>query len=193
MKKIISILLAVLSCCVFSAAASAEASPEEGAAAPTSATQPVTAPTEPLQSFAGTIRLECESLPTNKPVTVTVAVEGGALNETEAIRWRAYKGTVSDADADPNVHWNEYTAPFAVSENTMLEAAVFAADGTRLAEAFGEITCIDMIAPAVPSLQASTAEWTKDPVTVTLSGGEDAQSGLLRLEYRLGAEGTWSE
>ena len=193
MKKIISILLALLSCCVFAAAAAAEAAPEESTAAATETTAAVTQPTEAIPAFAGTVRLEYESVPTNKPVSVNVVVEGGTLHETECVRWRVYNGTVSEADADPNVQWQDYTAPFTVGENNKVEAAVFAADGKKLVGASAEISCIDVIPPAVPELTASTAEWTKDPVAVAASGGEDAQSGFLRLEYRIGSDGAWSE
>ncbi len=191
MKKLISILLAALSFCVFSAAAAAQAAPDESTeTAATVTTQPTQ---QPVQSFDGTIMLTCDDHPTNKPVTVTVVVEGGSLMESEIIRWRTYSGTVSDADADPNIRWNDYTAPFAVEDNLKVEAAVFAADGRIITGASCEITCIDKVAPSAPSLQSSNSEWTKDPVTVTVSGGEDAQSGLLYLEYRLGSDGTWSE
>lgn len=193
MKRIISILLALLSCCVFTAAVSAGSAPEGGVAASGETAAAVTRPDEAISSFAGTVRLECESVPTNKPVTVNVVVEGGTLHEIECLRWRVYKGTVSEADADPNVQWQDYTEPFSVEENSKVEAAVFAADGKKLAETSVEITCIDKVPPSAPALAASTAEWTKDPVAVTASGGEDAQSGFLRLEYRIGTDGAWSE
>ncbi|MBE6759504.1 MAG: hypothetical protein E7554_05365 [Ruminococcaceae bacterium] len=193
MKKLISLMLAALCCCFFTAAASAESeTPDAEAGTQPTVTEPAQ-PSEPIPVFAGTIRLEHENLPTNKPVTVTVVTEGGTLSQTEVIRWRVYKGTVSEADADPNVQWMDYSAPFEVEANMKVEAAVFSADGVKITAASGEITCIDTDAPTAPALQSSNTEWTKDPVTVTLSGGEDAQSGLLRLEYRLGAEGAWSE
>lgn len=200
MKKIISFILAVFGCCCFSASAYAEGQPEQGAETTTSsvvsATEITTTTTRYVpsaESFAGAVKLTFDEAPTNKPVSVAVSVEGATLTEGDVIRWRQYSALVTNADADPNIIWQDYTAPFEIAENSTVEAAVFFADGSRSASAVANIACIDMIAPTAPQIQPSTAEWTKGPVEITVTGGSDEQSGLLRLEYRIGSDGTWTE
>jgi|GEM_PF-1696393 len=186
MKKIICFLLAVMSCCVFASAAGAESQPE-GETSSTVATQSAPA----AQSFGGRLRLVYDSAPTNKAVSVAVAVDGATLAEGDVIRCRMFTGAVSSADA--SAWWFDYTAPFEVPENMTVEAQVVFADGSRSAAVSAQITSIDRIEPTAPEINSSNTEWTKDPVTITLTGGSDAQSGLLRLEYRLSSEGAWME
>jgi len=208
MRKTISILLALLSFCVFTASASAESQTDgsgtDAAAssadavqttteATTETTQPTTQPTSAAQAFAGMVMISFEAKPVNTELPVTVTVEGGTLSEGDKIRYRMYAPTVSDADADPEIVWTDYTQPVMVRENTVFEAAIFFADGSRSSSAVSAVECIDTVLPESPQLQASSTEWTKDPITVSLSGGSDEHSGLLRLEYRLGADGTWAE
>ena len=194
MKKIISLLLALLSCGVFAAAVSAEAEPQStqpDAAISDSTAQPTTVPTAAAEAFTGTVKITHDNLPVNTDLVVTIGVEGGTLTEGDAIRYRLYDASVSGSDAA--AQWLDYTGPAAIAQNTTIEAAVFFADGSRSASAVSQITCIDKNAPLPPEIQASTTEWTKNPVTVTVTGGSDEQSGLMRLEYRIGTDGAWAE
>ncbi len=188
MKKIVSFLLAVLSCCVFASAVSADAQ-QPAAASPSDA--PVTQTSTSAQGFAGTVRITHDNVPVNTDLIVTIGVEGATLTEGDVIRYCLYDGSVSCSDADKQ--WVDYTGPAAVSANTVIEAAVFFADGSRSQAAVSTITCIDKTAPELPRIEPSTTQWTKEPVMITVSGGSDAQSGLQRLEYRIGADGVWTE
>lgn len=194
MKKMICMLLALLSCCVFSAAVSAEnAGANTSASDVATTTVTTTTTTTAPDIFTGTVKMSYDSTPVNTEVVVSVSVEGDTLTESDVIRYRLYDGTVTDADAHPEIEWIDYTEPVVLKENTVIEAAVFSAGGARSASAVETITCIDRTLPTPPQITPSTTEWTKEPVTVTLSGGSDDQSGLRRLEYRVGAEGVWAE
>ena len=193
MKKIMCMLLAALSCCVFAAAASAEGQQETTTTV--SVSDAATQTTSAAQGFAGAVKISFETAPINTRLPVSITIEGGTLTESDIIRYRLYSPdlTVSDADADPEILWQDYTGHLEVEENTVIEAAVFFGDGSRSPSVFEEIDCIDLLPPSPPQILPSTTEWTREPVTVTLSGGSDDQSGLRRLEYRIGAEGTWAE
>jgi len=186
MKKIMCLLLAAISCCVFSVAVSAENAPQ-GDMPPAAVEQPQNS----VQGFSGTLRLVYDSAPTNKAVTVAVAVENATLAEGDVIRCRMFSGTASSSDT--SAQWFNYTAPFEVPDNMTVQSQVIFADGTSSDIVSTVIDFIDKTAPIAPEIVSSNTEWTKESVTVTLSGGSDEQSGLLRLEYRLGAEGTWME
>ncbi len=186
MKKILCLLLAAMSCCVFSAAAAAESAPQ-GEMPPAAVEQIQNAE----QGFSGTLRLVYDSAPTNKAVTVAVAVDNATLAEGDVIRCRMFSGTASPSDAA--AQWFDYTAPFEVPDNMTVQTQVIFADGTHSDTVSAVIDFIDKTAPTSPEIASSNTEWTREPVTVTLSGGSDEQSGLLRLEYRLGSEGAWME
>lgn len=203
MKKIICILLSMLSCCVFASAASAEGQGEtlevttsatEAATTTTTVTTTTTTQAPPAsQLFSGTVKISCDNKPVNTDILVTISVEGGTLTESDRLRYRLYNPTVSMSDAEIAASWTDYTAPVSVSENTAIEAAVFFGDGSRSAAVSHNITCIDKTAPTPPQITPSTTEWTREAVEVSLSGGSDGQSGLLRLEYRVGEDGSWAE
>lgn len=55
----------------------------------------------------------------------------------------------------------------------------------------GMVLRVDTTAPAKPSLTLSNVNWTPENVTVTLSHGADARSGVARTEYRV-AGGAWT-
>lgn len=183
-KKLLCLLLAAVGSFVFALSAGAEGVSVSDA--PPAAEQSQSA----AERFGGSLRLVYDSAPTNKAVTVAVAVDNATLAEGDVIRCRMFSDAVSGADA---AQWFDYTAPFEVPDNMKVEAKVVFADGSASFPASASIGFIDKTPPAAPEIASSNTEWTRDPVTVTLSGGSDEQSGLLRLEYRLGAEGAWTE
>ncbi len=185
MKKILCILLAAVSCCLFALSASAES--VSGSQAPSA---PEADSLNASQRFGGQLRFVYDTAPTGSPVTVAVAVENGTLAEGDVIRCCILSGKTSPSD--PPV-WFEYISPFDVASNGTVQARVFFADGSRSRAWSASIESIDTTPPAPPEITSSNIEWTREPVTVTLSGGSDEGSGLLRLEYRVGAEGTWME
>lgn len=188
MKKSVMLILALILALCFSVAASAESAPSD---TPNNAGEQSSETTKPTRTSLPVITFDQK--PTNQPVTVQITLtEGSGLLEGDVIRWRIYDPVVTNADLDPAIIWQDYTEPFTVDRNTMLETRIFYPEGGGSASVKQEITCIDTVPPTAPELSVSPADWTKGPVAVSVSGGSDEQSGLARLEYRTG-DGAWTE
>ncbi len=89
--------------------------------------------------------------------------------------------------------WRAYVSTITLEKNCVFEAKIIRSDGTESQVAALNIGNIDKTPPTPPTINADTATWVRDSVSVTLVSGTDADSGYVRSEYRLGAEGQWSE
>ncbi|WP_213413169.1 OmpL47-type beta-barrel domain-containing protein [Xylanibacillus composti] len=88
--------------------------------------------------------------------------------------------------------WLDYTGPFAISEEgeTPIRARTLDVAGNYSAESVALVR-IDLTAPTSPTVALSTNDWTNNPVTVTITPGEDSGSGVLKTQYKLGGAGEW--
>ncbi|WAA09723.1 OmpL47-type beta-barrel domain-containing protein [Fervidibacillus albus] len=119
---------------------------------------------------------------TNKSVTVTLTAGEDEGSGIDRIEYRVGEdGT-----------WETYTSPFEVEEEgeTTVYARTIDAAG-NISEIVQATIKIDKTKPTEPEIQTSATGWTNESVTVTLIGGEDSGSGIGRIEYRVGEEGTW--
>lgn len=129
---------------------------------------------------------------TGTTVEVTITPPSNKqLEEGDVIRYRLLNELVTNGDSGEP--WLDYAAPLQIDKNTYIEAKVFFAAGGNTASAFSQITCVDKTPPKSPAITPSSSGWTKEPVEITISGGSDSQSGVARLEYRIGGEGVWTE
>lgn len=136
--------------------------------------------TEPVQELsAPTIQFPAE--PTNSSVTVTVTT-ADSLDENGKLYYSIAGG-----------EWTEYTQSFAVTENAEISAKVVNGKGTQSPLATAKVECIDKTAPTAPTIVPATTAWTNKEQGITLVSGTDADSGYLRTEYKIGADGTWIE
>ncbi|MCY9693042.1 immunoglobulin-like domain-containing protein [Paenibacillus alginolyticus] len=51
----------------------------------------------------------------------------------------------------------------------------------------------DRTSPTAPTIQTGVAGWTYGPVSFTLSGSTDLESGVQKYQYKLGAGGEWTD
>lgn len=165
---------------VFCTPAAAEpiADPSTEPSAPEIVTQvPEQAPNNPpVISFSDT--------PESDHVTVHIyAPEGVQLSDKDVIAYR-----IGDED-----QWRQYVTSLPVTENCVIHAIIVYADGSRSPEAVLTIGNIDSTPPTVPVISADLTKWVKDVVQVEISPGTDAESGYMRTEYRIGADGQWTE
>ncbi len=136
--------------------------------------------TQPQQALAEPV-IQFPAEPTNSAVTVTVTT-ADSLDENGKIYYCIAGG-----------EWTEYTQPFVVTENTEISAKVVNGKGTQSPLASTTVECIDKTAPTAPTIIPATTAWTNKEQGITLVSGTDAESGYLRTEYKIGAEGTWIE
>lgn len=194
MKKLISLFLAILMLAGFAlSAAAAEPAPDAGTAElPVPVAEPASEPpatektAEPTASPAPVYNLEApvvtySDVPVNTYVEVTVIPAGDGLPEGAVVVYRT------------NSDWLDYTAPVAVEYNGEFSAKVLFPDNTESAAAVAVISCIDREAPTVPEILADTTTWVNDFIDVSVVSGTDAESGVLRCEYRLSEDGPWTE
>ncbi len=122
---------------------------------------------------------------TDAPVSTYVDVligtaDGAVLPDGWKILYR-----LDDSD------WMEYTGELAVDINGIVFAKICTDDGLESAITSIEITCIDKLPPTAPEILADTMTWVNDYVEVSVVSGTDAESGILKNEYRLGEDGSW--
>ncbi|MFM9328968.1 OmpL47-type beta-barrel domain-containing protein [Paenibacillus mesotrionivorans] len=89
--------------------------------------------------------------------------------------------------------WHDYTEPFTVSDdgaNTIFARTLDWAG--NVSEEVNVTVLIDKVAPNVPTIEATTTDWTFQDVTVELTGGLDFGSGLKELQYKLGPTENWA-
>jgi len=92
-----------------------------------------------------------------------------------------------------NSQWFDYTGELAVDINGPFFAKIISDEGVESAVTEATITCIDKTPPTPPEILADTTTWTSDFVDVSVVSGTDAESGIVRREYRLGETGQWLE
>ncbi len=136
--------------------------------------------TEPVQELSAPA-IQFPTEPTNSSVTVTVTT-ADSLDENARIYYSIAGG-----------EWTEYTQSFAVAENCEISAKVVNGKGTQSPLSSVNVQCIDKKAPKAPTIVPATTAWTNKEQGITLVSGTDAESGYLRTEYKIGAEGTWIE
>ncbi len=169
MKKLITmiaVLFLMFSICSVSASASESATD-------------TTAP-EPAQPLSAPV-IQFPTEPTNSSVTVTVTT-GDTLDGNAKIYYCVDGG-----------EWTEYIESFVVTENVGISAKVVDGNSIQSPLAEARVNCIDKKAPSAPTIVPSTTAWTNSEQTVRLISGSDAESGYLRTEYRVGADGAWIE
>ena len=89
-----------------------------------------------------------------------------------------------------NRNWQAYDIPLTIREDAEIFARTWDKAG-NLSEVSSIEVKIDRQKPSNPSITKSpNVEWSKNDVTVTVVGGTDAVSGVLRTEYSLDGE-TW--
>lgn len=137
--------------------------------------EPIKLPAAPVVTF------------TDVPVPTYVEVligtgDTAALAEGDRIMYRIDEG-----------EWTEYSGSLAIDINCVISAKVVLADGTESEVSSTEVGCIDKYPPEPPQIFADTVTWVNDFVDVSVVSGSDAESGVLRNEYRLGEEGQWIE
>lgn len=89
--------------------------------------------------------------------------------------------------------WHDYTEPLTVSDdgaNTIFARTLDWAG--NVSEEVNVTVLIDKVAPNVPTIEATTTDWTFQDVTVELTGGLDFGSGLKELQYKLGPTKNWA-
>lgn len=87
--------------------------------------------------------------------------------------------------------WQAYTKPFTISKEgeTTVEARTI--DKSFFTSIISLKTArIDKTKPTKPTLAVNTSEWTNLDVVVSISGGDDDRSGILRSEYKIN-DGEW--
>lgn len=90
--------------------------------------------------------------------------------------------------------WTDYAGPVTVSnegESTVYSHTVDFA-GNVSAEAIVTLK-IDKTAPTAPVVTASQSDWTKGSVTVAVTDGTDAGSGVAKSQYKIGSAGVWTD
>ncbi len=168
-RKIISIL-AVLALIICIGSFTVSASENSGTDVNNEPQQPLSAPV-----------IQFPTEPTNSSVIVTVTTVD-SLDENARIYY-----CIADGE------WTEYMQSFAVNDNTEISAKVVDGNNTQSPLATVNVECIDKNAPSAPTIIPATTDWTNQPQSIALVSGTDAQSGYLRTEYRIGADGTWIE
>lgn len=175
-KRTLAILLAAAVLTVFAAipvfAAEPETTPSEETSSET-APAPVPTPAAPVIQFP--------TEPTNTGVSVSVAAADTLDGEAKLFY------CIGEGE------WSEYTEPFLVTENTSISAKVVSGSNVQSSITTVSVECIDKIAPSRPTIVADNTTWTNSFVTVSLTNGTDNESGYLRSEYRLDADGAWLE
>ncbi len=175
MKTKIIVLIAVLAL-VLSLGSAVFAS--ETSASDTVATE--AAPSQPVQELSAPL-IQFPTEPTNSTVMVTIT-SADTLDENARLYYCIAGG-----------EWTEYTQPFAVSDNVEISAKVVSGDNLQSPIAGAKIESIDKNPPSAPTIIPDTNEWINTAQMIALAPGSDNESGYLRSEYRIGADGTWIE
>ncbi|MFB0842211.1 OmpL47-type beta-barrel domain-containing protein [Paenibacillus oleatilyticus] len=118
---------------------------------------------------------------------VTVVVYGSTDVVSGAVKYQFKLG--------PGGAWTDVPGTgFTVSAEGETPVYVRASDEAgNMSEEVYTVVRIDRTAPTAPVLAPSATSWTNDKVTFTVSGGADADSGIARLQYRIGHGGSWTD
>ncbi|WP_449011853.1 fibronectin type III domain-containing protein [Paenibacillus taichungensis] len=121
---------------------------------------------------------------TNGSATVTITHGADALSGVQKSEYK-----IGSAGT-----WVNYTAPFTISTEGLQD--VYA----RTTDNFGNISIvssstsrIDKTAPTQPTISLNPAGWTSSNVTVTVTPGSDALSGVQKTQYKIGPGGSWTD
>lgn len=107
--------------------------------------------------------------PTKGPVEVSI---DAVLSDTDVIMVSIDGG-----------NYEEYTGPFLVGINCVIDAKVVYSDATESAAASSKVECIDNEKPEKPEIKVLSEEWTADKVEIKLVSPSDIGSGLKQMEY----------
>ncbi|WP_018751744.1 OmpL47-type beta-barrel domain-containing protein [Paenibacillus sanguinis] len=89
--------------------------------------------------------------------------------------------------------WTDYTDPVTVNqENLVVYARTIdnAGNTGKVAQFNGNI---DRTPPTQPSITLSETGYTSKNISVTVTSGQDAMSGVLKSQYRIGSSGAWTD
>ncbi|RIX52168.1 hypothetical protein D3P08_14455 [Paenibacillus nanensis] len=82
--------------------------------------------------------------------------------------------------------WTDYSVPITItSEGTTTVIARTVDLAGNVGNTASTSVRLDRTKPAAPAVASSSADWTSSDVTMTVTGGSDALSGVKRTEYRL--------
>lgn len=88
--------------------------------------------------------------------------------------------------------WIDYIAPFVVSDGVTITARSLDRSGNIGPEA-SLYTQIDKTPPSKPTIGLSQSGFTNQDIMVTVTGGQDSYSGVLKSQYRVGSSGAWTD
>ncbi|WP_120745760.1 OmpL47-type beta-barrel domain-containing protein [Paenibacillus ginsengarvi] len=103
------------------------------------------------------------------------------------LKFQVKLGAVTWQDVAPG----DFVTVTAEGETTVTARAV-----DRLDHISAEATLlvrVDRTTPSVPIIATDAAGWTSGNVTVSVYGSADAVSGVLKYQFKLGTNGTWSD
>ncbi|WP_407873343.1 fibronectin type III domain-containing protein [Paenibacillus melissococcoides] len=149
------------------------------------------------------VDVEIEFSPPNSPPSIQIQNGGNQTLSTDGtVR---IQGTASDPDLNPltisgeiggvrkttaipsgspwELTWSGQELP----EGTHTNIVITADDGKggQDSAVYGGIVLVDKTPPTQPQIQLSNANWTTQPVTVTIVPGMDALSSVAKTEYQL--------
>ncbi|MEC0333835.1 hypothetical protein GNQ08_30970 [Paenibacillus macerans] len=116
----------------------------------------------------------------------TFTLQHGTDNGGSGVNRSQYK--LGDSGA-----WTDYTDPVTVNqENLVVYARTIdnAGNAGEVAQSNGNIDCTP---PTQPSITLSETGYTSKNVSVTVTSGQDALSGVLKSQYRIDSSGAWTD
>lgn len=176
MKRVLCIICALALLLVCAQTGAFAYSISSGLSAVLTSSQPVSAqPAPPVVTYT--------DVPVSTYVEVRIGTaDGSALPDDWSIWYRM-----------DSTDWMEYTEPLAIDINGTLYAKTVNAELVESSVTSVEISCVDKQPPHSPIIMGDTLTWVNDFVDISVVSGTDAESGVLRNEYRLGEEGAWQE
>lgn len=88
--------------------------------------------------------------------------------------------------------WIDYNSPVTISTQGQTIIYARSIDNVgNISETESRTISIDKTPPTAPTIQSSNSDWTNQDVTITLTGGTDAESGIEKIQYMFGSGGAW--
>ncbi|MDP4098469.1 fibronectin type III domain-containing protein [Paenibacillus sp. P96] len=113
-------------------------------------------------------------------------LQHGADNGESGVNRSQYK--LGDSGA-----WTDYTGPVTINQENLVVYARTIDNAGNIGETAQSNGNIDRTPPTVPSITLSETAYTSKDVTVTVTNGQDAMSGVLKSQYRVGSSGAWTD
>lgn len=144
-------------------------------------------------SYEDTKTIKIDKTPPEEPI-ISVSYGGWTKNDVSFTIQHGKDDLSGPAYSEfkiNNGEWQRYVEQYNVSNEGVI--TIYARTIDNMGNVSGSNTAtikIDKTKPTKPLISLSHTDWTRENVTITITGGQDLASGIERIEYMIGT-GNW--